>query len=81
MQKVQYMPREGTNLDILCKYLNIARRNPVPFLGPALRWSEQDEAGEKSPKSDILAVTIKDPHTGAGPNNPANPCPFCSRRE
>ena len=33
-----------------------------PFLGPALRWPEQDEAGEKSPKktlSDIFAVPIK----------------------
>ena len=44
---------QGTNMPksgyFLCKYLNIARRNPVPpFLGPAPRWPEQDEDEEKS---------------------------------
>ena len=64
MQKVQYMPREGTNLDILCKYLNIARRNPVPLPGASpqvARTRHEDEeknSEEKTLKTDILAVTL-----------------------
>ena len=79
------MPRpQGTNMPksgyFLCKYLNIARRNPVP-----LSWGQPPGGQNKTKtkkKADILAVTIKKTlYTGAGPNDPANPCPFCSRRE
>ena len=76
------MPRsEGTNLGILCKYLNIARRNPVPRSWGQPPGGQNKTKMKKKVASDILAVTIKILNTGAGPNNPANPQPFCSRRE